>query len=352
MSVASDMTVSPFDDRQVGAAMPKSKRTPERAAAVLDRAARMRAFRPGVLDRGLGGDKIKAPGQGRVSFDYNTIDPKALKSTGIREIPLKDLVTNQPTVSVKAVKEKLLNPNARASSANPIAILDPQTGKYVLADGVHRRATAAALGQTHMRVATAEIARQAQTASTAAAPTRTPLPRGAVAGAAALGAVAPIVSGVNARNRALASGATATDANGQAVLAAGATAGMGLGAAGVLRAAVSIAPRIAPMLGPAGLAVAGGAAAYGAYQGYQKSGGTLEGLLKGAVGLDVEKPSPTGLAASFAAAKAAMPAGSLGPQAQTQQPAEGDTGKAVKVKEHVRADGTKVRASSRDKAVR
>jgi hypothetical protein len=100
---------------------------------------------------------------------------------------------------------------------------------------------------------------------------------------------APIVAGINARNRALALGASGDVAMQEAVRESAATALVGGTVAATIGAAAkamaTVAPRIAPALGPVGWAAAAGMAAYGGYRGYQNSG-TWAGAAKGAIGLD------------------------------------------------------------------
>lgn len=265
--------------------MAKKPRSPERAVQVVERAAKMSKFKPGLFDRDFAGDRMRSPGLGKVSFDYNTIDPARVRATGIKDVPLKDLVTDQPTVSIKTLKDKLLNPSARNSSALPKALLDPKTGKYVIPDGVHRRAVAAALGQTSMRVATGEVMRQPLAPAAAKAPSMSPAGRAGLA----LAAVGPVVAAVNGYNRVKAAGGDPADAVVQGMRDATTMAAVGAVSAGAFTglaaAARAVAPRVAPMLGPVGWVAAAGMAAYGATQGYRASG-TMVGALKGAVGLD------------------------------------------------------------------
>lgn len=274
--------------------MAKKTRSPARAVQVIERAAKMSKFKPGLFDRDFAGDRMRSPGLGKVSFDYNTIDPARVRATGIKDVPLRNLVTDQPTVSIKTLKDKLLNPNARNSSALPKALLDPNTGKYVIPDGVHRRAVAAALGQKSMRVATGEITRQ-PLARPRAAPSDARMSAMTKAGAAA--AVAgPAVAAVNGFNRSVASGSTTAEAVVQGMRDASTMAAVGAVSAGAFvglaAAAKMIAPRIAPALGPIGWAATAGMMGYGAVRGY-RSTGTLSGSLKGAVGLDVKSSDPT-----------------------------------------------------------
>lgn len=280
--------------------MAKKPRSPERAVKVVERAAKMSKFKPGLLDRDFAGDRMRSPGLGKVSFDYNTIDPALVRATGVKDVPLKDLVTDQPTVSVKTIRDKLLNPNARNSSALPKALLDPKTGKYVIPDGVHRRAVAAALGQQSMRVATGEVLRQPMPASAG-----TPRPGVSLQGKVGIGlaVAAPAVAAVNGYNRAKAAGAEPADAVVQGMRDATVMAAVGAVSAGAFTglaaAAKMAAPRLAPALGPVGWAATAGMAAYGAVQGYRASG-TMTGALKGAVGLDVTPVSTDTLTASLA----------------------------------------------------
>lgn len=279
--------------------MAKRNRSPQRAEQILDRAARMQAFRPSVLDRDLFDTKIRTPGHAKAPWHNNRLDPRQLVARGAQDVPLSKIRSEQTTVSLKGVKEKLRNPGGKSSSKIPQAIFDPRTGTYWVNDGNHRVTAARALGQKSIRVAVGEIVpsgpRPAQTRPVMPPPVApdAPKPRSTAAlKAGALAAVAaPVVSGVNAFTRAREAGADMRAAARQSVTATGETAAVSAALAATVRAAVATAPRLLPMLGPVGVAALGGSMAYGGYEGYRKSG-DLVGAMRGAVGLDVSPRAP------------------------------------------------------------
>lgn len=118
------------------------RRTPERAAAVLDRAARMSQFKPGWFDQRLGDRQMRTPGKVDSPFRIERLPQGVLKRAEIADIPLKSVVTEQPTVSVKNVKAKLAT--AGDGSRTPPVIR--HGGQYYLADGNHETTGMRALG--------------------------------------------------------------------------------------------------------------------------------------------------------------------------------------------------------------
>lgn len=122
---------------------PGARRSPERAAAVLDRAARMGQFKPGWFDQRLGDRQMRTPGKVDAPFRIERLPEGVLRKGEIADIPLKSVVTEQPTVSVATVKSKL-PALAGGSSRTPPVIR--HGGQYYLADGNHDTTGMRALG--------------------------------------------------------------------------------------------------------------------------------------------------------------------------------------------------------------
>jgi protein-L-isoaspartate O-methyltransferase len=117
--------------------------------------------------------------------------------------------------------------------------------------------------------------------------------------------------GLIAADKARTEGKSNARAAGEGVATAGvAAAAMAVAGKGIqmgMKAVASIAPKVAPALGPVGLAVAGAGLAYGAYQGYQKSGtlgGAVVGALSGGEVFEGQKSAATRAAEKADKAKA------------------------------------------------
>lgn len=121
-----------------------AKRTPERAAQVLDRAARMSSFRAGWLDKKLGDPQMRTPGKVAPPFSIYSLPENAWKEVGVAEVPLKSIRTEQPTVSIAKVKAKLSNPGP----ADYIPKVLKHGDTYYTMDGNHRLTSQRALGET------------------------------------------------------------------------------------------------------------------------------------------------------------------------------------------------------------
>ena len=131
----------------------KPRRTPERAAQVLDRAAKMQQFRPGFLDRRLFDTQMRTPGAAASPFGMNNLDPSLLKGRGEQMIPISKVRSEQPTVSLAAAKSKLNSP----AGSSRLPQLVSHNGTYWVADGNHRITAARALGETHIRAQVADL---------------------------------------------------------------------------------------------------------------------------------------------------------------------------------------------------
>jgi len=124
--------------------MAKRARSPERAAQVLDRAARMRSFAPGLMDRRLFDAQMRTPGRSKSPIgDLNHLGSEQLRYQGVQSVPLKAVRSEQPTVSVSAVKKKLTAPAPSSPKRMPLVL--HHQGTYHVMDGNHRVTAARAL---------------------------------------------------------------------------------------------------------------------------------------------------------------------------------------------------------------
>lgn len=244
------------------AAMSSSRRSPDTAKALVDRAARGK-FRPGILDRRLFDQQMRTPSPGRAPvWDLNTLGANDLEIAGRQRVPLNHVVSNQPTVSVAQVKGKI---DAISSGAptKPAMLLE-HNGRYHVMDGNHRLTAQRALGQADtealvFRLKTAGRA-ASQSSSTMSGMAAIALPVGiATAAYVAASQSAEAGESVGTRTR-------------KAAAAGGTAAATGAAVGGLVALAAKAAPVVAGALkvaGPVGLAVG---AAYGGYRGYQQGG--------------------------------------------------------------------------------
>lgn len=131
------------------------QRTPERAAKILDRAARMSSFKPGILDRRLFDTQMRTPGHVNAPFNINKVAQAGiLTPAGRQDIPLSKIRTEQPTISLAAAKANLTNPTTKGGSS-PVVV--QHKGLYYVGDGNHRITAARALGEKSISVRVMEI---------------------------------------------------------------------------------------------------------------------------------------------------------------------------------------------------
>jgi|GEM_PF-6670314 len=260
--------------------MAKKPRTPERAAQVLDRAGRMRSFRPGLMDRRIGDQQIRTPGHdAKLPVATHRLNASDVKRIGTMDVPLSKIVSEQPSVSIKSVKAKLTaSPNATAKGNLPqlIALGD---GRFAVADGNHRITAARALRSGSVRADVASL-----NAPAAIAPKATPggMAMGALGIAGAT--VATGTAGVAAYQQARAQGDSTTLAIAKGAGAAGATAALPVafgGAIGMASKAAGVSGKVAlHMIGKAAMPLAAvGMAGYYGYRAAQqgKSAGEIAG---------------------------------------------------------------------------
>lgn len=125
------------------------RRSPERAAAVIDRASRMRAAKPSLLDRRLFDRQMRTPGAGKAPINFDYLKPEHVTPRGVQAVPTKGIVSDQPTVSIKAVKDKIAQTasgGATPTSGGKLPQILLHNGQYHVFDGNHRVTAARALG--------------------------------------------------------------------------------------------------------------------------------------------------------------------------------------------------------------
>lgn len=144
------------------------ERSPQRAAAVLDRAARMKSFRPKDFKLGDLLDKqMRAPGQVKASpfqgFKTTDIAKSNVDAVGLTRVPISSLKTEQSSVSLKQAKAKI----GAKGGGHPDVLL--HEGKHYVLDGNHRLTAARAAGQSHIEVNVSKLKPGAEAKIAAAA---------------------------------------------------------------------------------------------------------------------------------------------------------------------------------------
>lgn len=258
---------------------PGASRSIARAEAVLDRAARMRQFKAGWTERRLFDPQMRTPGHVGSAVSMNWLTPEMLKNRRTAEVPLSQIRTEQPSVSVAAVKAKLGSPGKP-----PLLVKDGDF--YRVADGNHRITAARALGQKTLSANVADIAGEIKGPAVNLSPAT--IGRG-MRTAANIGA--PLAVGANALLAYAATkkaGGSTFEAAGSAAMQGGQTAATGIAIGAGLRGASALglkgtASFAARALVP--LSIAGHAAgyAYGAWSRGEGAGGILKSAAWGAV---------------------------------------------------------------------
>lgn len=124
-------------------------RTAERAAAILERAARMKAFRPSLLDRRLFDKQMKTPGALKGAGplgNLNTISNDRMRYAGMETVAIKDIKATQKTVSLAVAKQKAATLAAGGQLAAPL-VFRHANGTLEAMDGNHGLTGRRALGQ-------------------------------------------------------------------------------------------------------------------------------------------------------------------------------------------------------------
>lgn len=229
--------------------MAKKPRTPERAAAVLDRAARMRQFKPGLMDRRIGDQQIRTPGlDPKVPVSAERLTSADVKRLGTMDIPLSKIVTEQPSVSLAVAKRKVVA-QARGNPGAPPKLIALGDGRFAVADGNHSITAARALRSGSIRADVAGLVPQ---------PVAKVTPGGVAMGALGIAGAtaATATAGIAAYQGAKAQGDSTTLAIAKGVGAAGATAALPTAFGG----AVALSGRMAGLPGTVAMQMAGKAA--------------------------------------------------------------------------------------------
>lgn len=265
----------------------KPRRSPERAAAVLDRAARMQQFRPGFMDRRLLDAQMKTPGHAASPFSMTKLDPSLIKGRGEQMIPISKIRSEQPTISLAAAKAKLSNPTG--SSKLPQVV--NHNGTYWVADGNHRVTAARALGETHIRAQVGDLNAKIKPPLISGSTVTKGLGMASnVAGPLAVGANAAMAWST-AKNE----GKSDAAAAGAATVAGTKTAGTGMAIGAGVKVAAGAGLKTVAALGRAALplSIVGHAIGYGVAE-YRRGGDRLDilaaagrGALNGVVPIDL-----------------------------------------------------------------
>ncbi len=287
------------------------ERSPERAKAVLERAARMRSHRASWMDQRLGDRQMRTPGALSKPLNLNALDPKGFEKMGRMSVPISQIVSDQPTISVKAAKGKI---DQIAKGGTPsIRLLQRADGKFLMLDGNHGTTAHRALGHkaveaTVYKVKGAVKAASAAKSKAAAAVRKEAAKRAEIAKATAkgvaggTGVLGKAVRGMAVANPVLMTAAGATAASGAyttarkagasklQAAAAGATAAspMALAAAAptvlgrISPLAVRVLAKVALPLTAAAAAVNAGVEGYKAYERGEGIGGIAGAAALGA----------------------------------------------------------------------
>lgn len=124
-------------------------RSPERAAAVIDRASRSKAFAPSIFDKQLFSRQMKTPRPGASPFgNLNALGMEHLHDRGVQQVNLRHVVSDQRTISPDAVKKKIgeIASGKAGTSGKALPMVIHHNGTYHVIDGNHRLTAQRALG--------------------------------------------------------------------------------------------------------------------------------------------------------------------------------------------------------------
>lgn len=236
--------------------MAQPKRSADRAAKVIDRAARMKQFRAPLLERRLGDPQMRTPGYDANAIRPDRVDGSQIKRLGMVEVPIDKIRTSQPTVSVAHVKSKI-----GAGAGKPPQLVKGAGGTWHVLDGNHTITAMRAQNATTVRAWGGEMPGQVSSAA------------GKVS--SAYSRVSPIlqVGGIVAAGSTAFMHAREHNATlGEAMTSAGKAMAPGVVTMAGAAALARIAPAAAGALGKVNPVVLGGAVAYnaarGAWEGY------------------------------------------------------------------------------------
>lgn len=164
--------------------MARKERTPDRAKAIIDRAARMKAFKPSLSERRAFDTQMKTPGKRSKPLEINSLPAERFEKVGRASINPRDIISDQPTVSRDQVKGKI--DKIAAGENVSVRLIKRPDGKYQMLDGNHGTTAHRAMGRNveadiyRIRsVAEAEQFAKAKAASKVAAPAQAAAPKAA-----------------------------------------------------------------------------------------------------------------------------------------------------------------------------
>lgn len=125
----------------------------DRAMSVVDRAARMAKYGAGFSWRGLLDPQMRTPGYIETEpFDLSSV---VVRSRSVEDVPLTSVRTVQPTVSIRAVKDKIAE---SVSDDGRLPSVFKWGDGYYVNDGNHRIVAAKAQGHASIRAEVIELA--------------------------------------------------------------------------------------------------------------------------------------------------------------------------------------------------
>lgn len=264
-------------------------RTPERAKAVLDRAAKMRGFKPSILDRRLFDTQMRVPGRTPAPFPgVDFLGHDNVINRGVQDIPLHAIKTHQPSMSLAQAKGKV-DALAQGQTLKPAQLLH-HNGQYYTLDGNHGITARRALGQVSTKATVLEM----RPAAAPALATTKPVPGkptgmlgrvGQVGLPLAVGAAA-VIAASRAAKAGESKATIATEATKEATRTAAPGLAIGGGLAGAAKLGLIGAGTALKVGSGLGIAAAGvGAAAYGidAYRRGESASGIAKAVGWGAV---------------------------------------------------------------------
>lgn len=225
------------------------------AVESVERMARLLENKPGWMDWRPFDRQMRTPGYEPPPFYASRLPQGALREVGMGEVPLSQVRTEQPTVSVGVVKDKI----AAGGSTKPAKVIK-FGDQYWVQDGNHGITSDRALGKASTAAKIYELSPGVKP------PALSPraISRGMNAAAIAAGPLMVGATAVGAYKSRMAAGGSESEAMGDAIVAGGKTAatGVAIGSLGkaaaavpALRGAASVASRVILPLSIAGHAL-------------------------------------------------------------------------------------------------
>lgn len=124
--------------------------TADRAKQILDRAAKWNKLRPGITHRRLFDKQLKNPAGKSSVKGTEWLQRSDLEYVGKKKVPVKSVKSEQPSVSVKKVKDKI--DAIKAGKAPTPHVLEHNGEHHILDAGNHNMAAHRALGNHEVEV--------------------------------------------------------------------------------------------------------------------------------------------------------------------------------------------------------